>query len=154
MSVQSSYSANITKGFAGLIADINPKVTLTGIVEEANGIDFGLGVIQGTADDQIKLPSSSGDTLNGVTVHSHSFELDENNVAIMKDEDVGTVMEDGFIYVSPEDAVIPGDVAFFRYSASFQVSTLTFDQALTSGSVDLDVDGVAMPPVEFTASMA
>lgn len=154
MTVQTGYEQNIERAFEGMIADINPKVTVTGIVEEANGIDFGRGVIRGTSDDQILLPSGSGNTLKGVTVHSHSFEQNAAGVTLMPDEAAGTVMEDGFIYVQPEDAVIPGDVAFCQYTASFQVSTLTFDQALTSGSVDLDVDGVAMTQVAFNASMA
>lgn len=155
MSVQLNVSQNISKGLEGQLADLNPIKSVSGIVEEALGIDFGRGVIRGTNDDQILSPSGSGNTLRGVTIHSHSFELDANNVAIMPDEAVGSVLLDGFIYVKPEDAVVPGDVAFFRYSVSFQVSTLTFDAVLvTSNTIDLDVDGVAMTQVTFNTNHA
>lgn len=155
MSVQTSYDQTIGRAFEGMIADINPKTVVTGIVEEANGIDFGRGVIKGTNDDQILSPSGSGNTLKGVTIHSHSFEQNAAGVALMPDEAAGSVMEDGFIYVQPEDAVVPTDVAFCRYKEGEQVSTLTFDAELvTSNTIDMDVNGVAMTQVTFATDHA
>ena len=155
MAVQSSYSQNITKGLAGQLADINPIRTASGIIEETDGIDFGLGVIRGTDDDQIKLPSSSGDALRGITIHSHSFEMDINSVAIMKDTEVASVLQDGSIYVQPEQLVTPESPVYCRYKEGEQVSTLTFDGVLvTSNVIDMDVDGVAMTSVTFATSHA
>jgi len=144
----------MTKGLEGQLADINPIRVVSGVIEQAAGIDFGRGVIRGTDDDQIKLPSSSSDTLRGITIHSHNFEMDINSVAIMKDTEIASVLQEGAVLISPEDAVVPTDSVYCRYKEGEQVSTITFSGALTSGSIDLDVDGVAMTQVAFNTSMA
>jgi len=154
MTVQDSYSLSIEKGYAGLLADINPIRTISGVVEETNGIGFGLGVIKGTNDKQVKLPSSDSDSLVGITIHSHVFENNADNVAIMADEQIASVLQEGSIYVQPEDSVTPASSVYCRYKEGEQVSTITFSGALTSGSIDLDVDGVALTSVAFNTSMA
>lgn len=152
--VQTSYSQAIVRAIEGGLADINPRTTVTGIIEELLGIGFGLGVIRGTAGDQILLPSGSGNTLRGITVHSHNFETDViTDLATMADEASGTVIRRGGIYVRPEQATTRDAQAFCRFAIGEQVSIITFNQALTSGTIDLDVDGVAMTQVAFNASM-
>lgn len=50
-------------GVAGQVADSGDTDIMSGFSEETvNQIPFGCGVVAGTADDGVKLPSSSGDT--------------------------------------------------------------------------------------------
>ena len=83
------------------------------------------------------------------------FENNAANVAIMKDEDVGSVLQEGAIYVKPEQAVTPASSVYCRYKLGEQVSTLTFSGVLvTSNVIDMDVDGVAMTSVTFATNHA
>ena len=148
--VQTAYSSSIIRGIEGGLADLNPKRIVTGLVEETNGISFGLGVIRGTAGDQVKLPSASGDLLRGVSIHSHTVANDANDVAVFADTDAASILREGEIYVKPEQATTRDAAAFCRYQEGAQVSTLTFDAELVaSNTIDMDVDGVAMTTETF-----
>jgi len=153
--VQTSVELVLTKANEGMLADINPIRVDTGIIEQTAGIKFGRGVIQGTADDQVKLPSGSGDSILGVTIATANFVADSDGVVTMPDESSGSILEEGSIYVIPIDAVVPAEAVYCVYKTPEQVSTITFDaDIVTSNTVDMDVDGVAMTQVTFSSSHA
>lgn len=56
-------------GIAGQLADSGDNDVMSGFSEETvNQIPFGCGVVAGTADDGVKLPSTSGDTVDGASI--------------------------------------------------------------------------------------
>lgn len=153
--VQTSVGSALTKAQEGLLADINPTLIDTGIIEQTAGIKFGRGVIQGTADDQVKLPSGSGDSIIGVTVATANFVADSDGIVTMPNESSGSVLKDGAIYVQPLDAVVPAEAVFCVYKTPEQVSTITFDADLvTSNTIDMDVNSVAMTQETFDTDHA
>ena len=67
MPVQTTYSATHGAAFEGQKKDLQLYNTTSKTVEEALGIPFGRGVVRGTGDDQVLLPSAAGQDFMGVT---------------------------------------------------------------------------------------
>lgn len=153
--IQTAVALALTKAQEGLLADINPIAVDTGIIEETNGIKFGRGVIQGTADDEVLLPSSSSDSVIGVTIATANFVADADGIVTMPNKASGSILKDGHIYVSPLDAVVPAEALFCVYKTPEQVSTITFDADLvTSNTIDMDVNAVALTQETFASDHA
>ena len=114
MSIQTTYTG-MEAGFAGQIANIIPYVTVSKVSE--GGYGFGLAVVRGTADNQAKLPSATGQDFQGVSVYTLGAYAQSDDVSAYGDEEVSTVLKKGFIWVITEEAVVPGDDVFFRHTA-------------------------------------
>lgn len=119
MSQQTSYTLYHEKGYAGQIADCQPREVESMINEEtvAGDMKFGVGVIQGTDDNQILLPSSGTDTILGFTVLTHNQVLEEGASEVSIKENSGvSLLRDGALYVCVEDAVTRGNNVFVRFA--------------------------------------
>lgn len=123
MSAQTTYRFSPQIGAAGGIVDLAPYAIDSFTNEENDGMmEFGVGVVGGTAASQIKLPASTnaaGD-FQGVTVNNRTTELDlVGNLGIRKGATVG-VMRYGRIYVRLATGAEPqyGDPLYMVKSAS------------------------------------
>ena len=137
MSQQTTYSIYMDKALAGLIGNLTPREISSMRNEEADGVVlFGLGVSQGTANDQMLLPASAGDSIIGFTVYNVGHELPRGGaIATINQNDMLNVMRKGNIYVIPEDTVSKGGAVYVRHTANGAATQL--------GSVRSDGDAVA-----------
>jgi len=105
--VQTVYSENIGKAYAGMIADMTLADVVTGLSEEAT-LGFGLPVSQGTADKGVTLGGSAfkGVTVRDVTLRPSSEDL------YLETENVG-VLRHGEIWVTVAEAVDAGDPVYY-----------------------------------------
>jgi hypothetical protein len=110
-----------TNAFPGLLADLANSYIRSHVNEEANPIPFGIGVVQGTLDNDCLLPSTANAWRNflGVTVHSHAYDnqalAGTNGLAA---DAVGNVIIRGPVYVRVEQGVTPASPVFCRFAVS------------------------------------
>lgn len=105
MSGQTSYELESDPAFAGMKADLGFDRIISKLAE--GEINFGRGVIKGTSDDQVKIPSALG-VFRGISVHTHKEPSGiATNDAKYNDEDLVSVMTQGAIWVDVEASNTP-----------------------------------------------
>lgn len=120
---QLTYTEEQGLAIIGAKYDLTPDSVSSYENEEVVAIDFGVGVLQGTADRQALLPAGNIDNLVGLVVHSHDFE----NRTLAADEGVAVdemmnVANKGRFWVEPEVDVAPGDPVFLRHTVNGQLT--------------------------------
>lgn len=159
---QTEISNTMSAGYAGMLVGSNHDID-SGFSEEASAeIPFGVGVARGTADDGVKLPGASTDSVRGVVSHSHAYDKTrELGDTGLKPKTQINVVRRGKIRVIVEEAVAPGDRAYVRYAGSGQkgawrkteVAGETLDcTAEASFITTTAINGVAILEVDFTNS--
>ena len=145
MSVQTSYGA-MQVGFAGQLADLNPKEIVSYIAE--GDINFGTPCVRGTAEDQVKLPTATGGDFVGVACYTNaSYAENENGYA---STEVLSVIRSGYVFVKVEQAVTAGDSVFFVHTGNVgqfrkdantdkadAITGATFETAAAAGGIAL-----------------
>lgn len=66
--IQTTYSENIPKALAGVIADMRGAVLISRDVEPVGGMGFGVAAFQGTADKQITTKAAGATEIAGAFV--------------------------------------------------------------------------------------
>ncbi len=110
---QTSYAINQVTGNAGQLADSGFHDVISKLVQEAGGVNPGLGVVQGTLDEQALLPNASGNLFLGLALVSEA-QVGQLHVF----QGAMNVLRKGRAWVSPESAVVPGSAVYVRYSAN------------------------------------
>jgi hypothetical protein len=103
--VQSTYADNIPVGYAGGLANEEPKTLISRSVEDSGGIDFGLAVMQGS-DDKGCVVGDASDFL-GVTVRDQS--VDPSDPDTFEYQSEARIMTEGVIWVANSGGVSAGD---------------------------------------------
>jgi hypothetical protein len=105
MSGQTSYPLNSDIAFAGMKADLGFDRIISKIGE--GEINFGRGVVIGTTDDQVKIPTVVA-TFRGFSVHTHKMPSAPGlSDAKYNDEDLVSVMTRGTLWVAIETSNTP-----------------------------------------------
>ena len=103
--VQSTYADNIAAGYKGALVNLEPKVIISRNVEHADGIDFGLAVMQGSDDKGIVV--GDGSAFLGVTVRDQS--VDPANPDTFEQYANARIITKGVIWVENSGGVAAGD---------------------------------------------
>ena len=121
MSVQTTYSTNMSAAFAGMRASFNAgDVVVPMRNNEASAeIAFGRAVkYEGlTDDDGALLPTAESSKIAGIVMHRHGYTVGSNGelgTSGLKPGAIMEVMQRGEIWVTVEDAVVPGDKLWVR----------------------------------------
>lgn len=117
---QLAYNNKSAIAFDGLIADLEDSE----IVSRANGeasaaISFGRAVAR-SSDSEVVLPTATGNHIVGVSVHSHAHDNRASAGATptgVNPNDMVSVMRQGVVWVTPEDAVVEGGAVYVRHAA-------------------------------------
>lgn len=126
--IQSTYSENIDDAVNGMLANANNEV-ITKIVEETNGIGFGVACSQGTADNQADLGASAATGFIGISVRDRSLVNESGQEADeYQDGQNIALLVRGEIWVTTGGAVNDGD------DVTFNSTTGVLSSAATSGS--------------------
>ncbi len=161
---QTSYSATMTYGIEGQLADSGPVDILSRVNGEASlEIAFGLGVKKGTGDEAVLSPTAEGDRIEGIVVHSHAYAKTTELDTGVKAKGSLSILRKGRILVKVEEAVVRGDRGWCRAVAGAggtrlgawrksDVGAETIDcttqaEFLTSASAN----GLAVLEVDFTS---
>lgn len=111
MSVQTTYG-DLPVAVAGQIADLNPK-DIGSFIAEVD-INFGYPCVRGTADNEVKLPTATGDTFVGVACYTNaSYSTNENGYAATE---VLSVLRSAYVWVKVNVAVAVADPVFFIHT--------------------------------------
>lgn len=100
MAAQTTYSYSTPSGVPGGLLDINPYHTVSKLIEDASNVKFGVGVVKGTSDAQVKVGSG---TFVGVLVEK-AHELDKDNAVVIGKGESLTVLTKGGIWARVADS--------------------------------------------------
>jgi hypothetical protein len=114
--MQTSVDTYLSEAFAGMKADTNFDDVLSRKAGE--DIDFGLGVVETSTEEESKLPSASGQYFDGVALHTHTKELDSSDERKYSEKDSMSVLRRGRVWVISEDAVSIGDDVYLRHTTN------------------------------------
>lgn len=99
--MQLTYNIDQPEAFAGLIGDSAVTRKESFLAEAAVG--FGLGLVDGTdINRQVKVPTGTGDTVRGISIHQHVEQALVTGVSEYADEDAVSVMRQGTIWMRQE----------------------------------------------------
>ncbi len=134
-------------GREGLIADSGTKHVDSRLVELAAGLKAGRVVVKGTGDQQVLLPTTTGEVTGGtarITLYDAMHEpFSPSTDTEYGDKQAVPALRRGQVWMLAEDAVAPGGDVFVRFVA-------TGGEEL--GRVRSDADGgdaVALPGAAF-----
>jgi len=135
--VQTSYEQNILKGYPGQIADLQPKIILSGDCELAPGaIPFGKAITYGTDPDrQVRIPSDE-DAI-GISIRDLARENDANGVAQYEEGETVGYMKNGYVYCEIDGTGVRGD-ALTYIASDGQLSTAAADATHIALNARLD----------------
>jgi hypothetical protein len=147
--IQTTYPSTMRPGVEGAIVNEEPVRLISRTVEDAAGIPYGRGVIQGVGDKGCKLGAYTTEgAMIGVTVRERSgFAEFPNGFA---QHQSARIMRSGVIWVAVTNAVVAGDPAkidatgkFGKGSGTNDVPHARFDtsQATVGGLAQLRIDG-------------
>jgi hypothetical protein len=138
--VQDTYQENLTAAQVGQLNGCDYDVE-SGIVEEANGIAFGLAVAQGTADKGIIIGGTTT-TFRGASVRDVTLGAETDSYA--ENANIGVVTR-GVVWVSPSAAVSANDAVYFT-AATGRFTNVSGGNVLVKGARWVDSasqDGLA-----------
>ena len=146
MPVQTTYTIRPAVSVAGLVSTAQDTIIDSYNAEE--GLEFGVGVVVGTADNQVK-KTVSGGKLRGITVFNHSG-LNESATSILTG-DLVPVLRKGRIYGKAVGAVTAEAPAYviiavgatqgqFTATAGSNLLVGKFHNGGTDTLVEIDVD--------------
>lgn len=109
MAAQTTYTQDAAKALPGLVAyGYGPNEIVSKKAEGA--FNFGLVVVRGTSDTQVKL---NGTVQFGVSVRDIHRENTSTPATLYQDEDVAAIMKRGYIWATIADAGVPGNALNF-----------------------------------------
>jgi len=151
MPVQTSsdYTAAHGAAFEGQKVDLQ----LANIISktcETSDIPFGRAVVRGTGDDQCLLPSATGQSFVGVTLHTTDGVEQADGDHLYEQYREANILDFGEIWVYTEQSVVPGDAVYFRHTADTAPLNIVgrFRKDASGGDADL-IQGAA-----FTSTTA
>lgn len=143
---QTSYSINQSGGIAGQLYDIGPNDVVSGVDQFDASVPFGVALVQGTLDNECRLPSASADISHilGVSllVQTKEQALGTGIVNYPKGSDI-SILRKGRAYVQVEEAVTPSSPVFVRFAAGTSPQLGAFRASADSATAAQMMSGVA-----------
>ncbi|WP_406858501.1 DUF2190 domain-containing protein [Alsobacter sp. KACC 23698] len=143
MAIQTSYAATHAAALEGMVANSEPAVIVSRVVETGAGIGFGKIAQRGTADNQIKVSSASPKYL-GITV------LDPGQPAdLYAQYATAAVMTKGVIWVQASVAVAAGDPVYFVPATGVITNVSTSNVQIPNATFDSSTSGAGLAKVRL-----
>ncbi|MCP4090827.1 MAG: hypothetical protein GY746_13710 [Gammaproteobacteria bacterium] len=119
MPVQTTYDAEHIPGYEGQRRNLG-ITNVTSRVAEDTDIPFGRAIVQGTADNQGKLPTATGQVFLGIsemtTAWAETYGATGDLHVYSQYREVN-IIDFGEIYAYTEQSTVPGDPVYFRHTA-------------------------------------
>ncbi len=142
MPVQTSYAANISAAAEGQKSGLGLTNIISATAEDSD-IPFGRAVVQGTGDNQCKLPTAAGQIFLGITELTSAWSVNAAGDHLYSENREVNIIDFGEVWVYTEESVVPGDVVYFRHTAGaspidvigrFRKDSSTGDADLVAGA--------------------
>lgn len=117
MSVQTTYESNISAAYEGQLANLEQNNNVISKYCEGSAIDYGRAIVRGTEDEQVVLPSATGQKFMGITVYTTEGVIEPDDERTYKQYNAAGILREGLIWGYTEQSVVPGDPVFFRHTA-------------------------------------
>lgn len=111
MPVQTAYATTLAPAYEGMIADSRDHEVVSKLVETAAGIGFGKVVVQGAADEQVRV-SEAGRAFVGLSEAVHGAEINPNADLFPQYANI-PVMRKGPMWVMASVAVSPQQPVYY-----------------------------------------
>lgn len=108
--VQTTYNETLAPAVEGMVANTEPKVTISRIIESAAGIGFGKVACQGATANTVKVAAAAG-IFRGITIHDVTLPPTNGDKYIQKD--ICALMTKGVIWVLASVNVVASDPVYF-----------------------------------------
>lgn len=147
------YNRSPDVAFEGMEVDGTPQTNVTKKQAESSaGIPIGVFVKKGTGDDDVLLPTTNADVIEGITFYSAAMQVLNytDNPPKYAPKSPVNVKREGRVWMKTEQAVVPTDPVFYRYAAGGASSALR-------GTVRKDADtngAVRLPGARFLTTAA
>jgi len=112
-----AYAQYMNEVLAGQISKASIGNNISMVLKDSN-VGFGLAVVQGTNDNDAKVPAGAGGKFRGVTVRNLNVNNNDANVGEYLQDTFVTLRNFGTIIVKTEVAVVKDEPVFFRHTAS------------------------------------
>lgn len=116
MPVQTTYASVRPVAFEGMRANLG-LTNITSKVAEDSAVPFGRAVTRGTADNQCKLPTATGEDFLGVSEMTSAWSENSDDLHVYEEYREVNIVDFGSIWVYTEQSVVPGNSVFFRHTA-------------------------------------
>lgn len=138
MPVQTAYTAEHEAAFEGQRANLG-LTNIMSKVAEAGDIPFGRAIVRGTADNQGKLPTATGQEFIGVSEFTTAWSENASDLHLYQQYREMNIIDFGEIWVYTEQSVVPGDPVYFRHTADTAPLDVVgrFRKDLSGGDADL-----------------
>jgi len=111
----SDYNAAHEAGFEGQRADLG-ITNVVSKVAESSDVPFGRAVVQGTLDNQGKLPSAGGQVFLGITEMTTAWAENSSDLHVYEQYREMNIIDFGVIFAYTEESVVPGDAVYYRHT--------------------------------------
>lgn len=150
MSVQTTYG-DLPNGFAGQLADMNPKEVVSKVAEGAIG--YGYPVVRGTSENQGKVPTATGGKFLGICVYTLGGYSSTDGISKVNDTEIASIARRGYVWVTVDEAVVAGDPVFFIHTGNVGQFRTDLDtnkaDAITGATFETDADAGAIALVRL-----
>lgn len=130
MAIQTAYSDTIAKAYNGMIADMRLTEVITRECEDAT-LAIGVAVIQGTADDQVKVGAAG--VYVGITVRDITLAPDATNQDKYLAGDSVAVLSRGAIWLTAPATITAGQPVY--RTAAGVITNVSTSNTLIAGAV-------------------
>lgn len=141
--IQTTYPATHATAYEGMVANSEPCVVVSRVVETAAGIGFGKVAQRGTLDNQVKVSSASPKYL-GITVADPTQPAD-----LFAQYATAPVMTKGVIWVQASVAVAQGDPVYFVPATGVFTNVVGSNSLIPNASFDSSTSGAGLAKVRL-----
>lgn len=115
---QLSYASDLSRAYAGQIADGGFKDVISALNSSGSDIAFGVFVSMGASPGEAKIPAAAGDIGNNTLGVSAQVTAQEPNAGNgHADEEVFPVLNKGRVWALAEETMAQGDDVYIRHTA-------------------------------------
>lgn len=115
--MQTTYPDQLVQNIEGGLGDSGHH-DIGSRVNIAAAVRFGLGVIEGAANDEVLLPSATGFVFEGIAVAKHKAQLNSSGQAQYDQYEAISTLRKGRVWVLAETIIAKGDAVFLRHTAN------------------------------------
>lgn len=117
MPIQTTYLSEMPAAYEGQRGNFG-LVNISSKVAEAGDIPFGRAVVQGTADNQGKLPTATGQLFLGISEMTTAWAENASGLHLYQQYREMNIIDFGEVWAYTEQSVVPGDAVYFRHTAA------------------------------------
>jgi hypothetical protein len=140
--VQNTYLTDYVAGFPGMLADGTTQNRLTGLVQDAAGIGFGLATFQAASPDK-GITATPGTKFKGITIENQTIVPPVGGAPdVYAQYSSASLLDNGNIWITAAVAVTPGQQVYVTSAGAF-TNVSTGNTAIPATFIDTAAAGAS-----------